>query len=226
MNRNLLFLAMVLLTSLESHAIIIIPIPNLAFPGALGKIRDAFEKSTDTKALATAGEDKLFGSRQWVWGHASGKMTQSDANDQAMRKCEASLSNAKGQLAGGQSLYNFGSNRCELYKFLNVTLSLPEPTAPPAPAPVQSPAPAPVVSQLPLPVATPMQTEPQAFSVTPSAPAAANSAPVQSQTFQQSQSKGNTDIVQKMKDLDTLFKQSLITQGDYEHKKKQLLDAM
>ena len=39
-------------------------------------------------------------------------------------------------------------------------------------------------------------------------------------------SRGAGDIVQKMKDLDALYKQNLITQEEYERKKKQLLDAL
>jgi hypothetical protein len=229
MKRNFLILATALLISTESQAIIIIPIPNLAFPGALGKIRDALEKSTDTKALATVGEDKIFGSRTWVWGPAAGKMTQADADDQAMRKCEAALANAKRQTAGGQPLYNFGSNRCELYKFANVTLNLPDPVAAPAPAH------APVAVQPSEPVPAPILTEPPAASATsavsvtpgvPAAPAAADPAPVQSPASQQNPPKASTDIIQKMKDLDTLYKQNLITKDEYERKKKQLLDAM
>ena len=53
--------SMLLVASSYASAIIIIPIPNLAFPDVIGKTRDALEKSTDTKALATVGEDKLFG---------------------------------------------------------------------------------------------------------------------------------------------------------------------
>ena len=225
MKRNFLILATALLISTESQAIIIIPIPNLGFPPALGKIRDALEKSTDTKALATAGEDKTFGSRQWVWGQSAGKMTQADADDQAMRQCAASLANLKRQTVGGQPLYNFGSNRCELYKFANVTLNLPDPVAPPAPVAVQpsEPVPAPMPTEPPAASATPTVSVTQDV---PAAPAAADPAAVQSPASQQNPPKASTDIIQKMKDLDTLYKQNLITKDEYERKKKQLLDAM
>src|SRR4051812_5755152 len=95
MRRKFLVLASALWISPQCHAIIIIPIPNLGFPPAISKTRDALEKSTDTKALATAGEDKVFGGRYWVWGQSAGKMTQADADAQAIRQCDANLANAK-----------------------------------------------------------------------------------------------------------------------------------
>ena len=223
MKRKFLILATAVLISTECQAIIIIPIPNLGFPPALGKIRDALEKSTDTKALATVGEDKTFGAKTWTWGQSAGKMTQADADAQAMRNCEAALANLKRQTAGGQPLYDFGSKRCELYKFSNVTLNLPDPVAAPAPAL------APVAVQPSEPVPARTSTEPQAASATPAvpaAPAAADPAPVQSPASQQNPPKASADIIQKMKDLDTLHKQNLITKDEYERKKQQLLDAM
>jgi hypothetical protein len=217
MKRNLLIAIASFFVLNESHSIIIIPIPNLAFPSGLSKIRDALEKSTDTKALATVGEDKLFGGRYWVWGQAAGKMTQSDADEQAMRRCEASLSNAKNQTAGGQSLYDFGSKRCELYKFINTTLNLPDPVAQPAP------------SQAPLVPAAEARTSSTNSIPTPApqaAPPAVDSAPVLTPNPQPTPQKPNADIVQRMRDLDTLYKQNLITQEEYERKKKQLLESM
>ena len=106
MNRVLSACFVALFASQDCNAIIIIPLPNLGFPPAVEKLRDALEKSTDTKALATVGEDKTFGSRQWTWGHSSGKITQADANDRALRMCEANLVVQKNQTAGGQPLYS------------------------------------------------------------------------------------------------------------------------
>ena len=246
MKRSLSVLAAALLISHDCEAIIIIPIPNLAFPTALGKIRDALENSTETKALATAGEDKIFGGKQWVWGQAAGKMTQADADDLAMRRCEASLANQKSQTAGGQPLYNFGSKRCELYKFAHITVNLPDPVVPPAavqiqaptsvaaptpvagqaPAPAEVPASNPIAAQAPAAVIAPIPAEPPAASVTPSAPPPSASAATPAPSVQQTQPKGTTDIVQKIWDLDTLYKQNLITKAEYEQKKKQLLDAL
>ena len=240
MKRSLSILAAALLISHDCDAIIIIPLPNLGFPSALGKIRDALEKSTETKALATVGEDKVFGSRQWAWGQAAGKMTQADADELAMRRCEGSLANQKNQMAGGQPLYSFGAKRCELYKFANVTVSLPDPIAPPAAAQVVAPTPVavqaptaaavsasePVAVQTPAPVGAAIAAEQPAASVTPSASQPSASAASSPPPVQQTQPKGASEIVQKMKDLDTLYKQNLITQAEYERKKKQLLDAM
>ncbi len=210
--------------SLLCHAIIIIPIPNLAFPGALGKIRDALEKSSDTKALATVGEEKVFGSRYWVWGNVSGKMTQADADDQAMKKCMAGLQTAKSQTVGGQPLYNFGTNTCELYKFLNPSLNLPDPVQP-TQAPVA--ASTPEVERNPTPASVPKSADAQDTVPAPKVQPPPLAVTTGTNTVQQSSTtKSGSDIVQKMRDLDALYKQNLINQSEYEAKKKQLLDSM
>jgi hypothetical protein len=159
------------------HALIIIPIPNLGFPPIISKTRDALEKSSETKALATVGEDKTFGSRMWAYGDASGSMTQADADAQALRKCESMLQGLKSQTKGGQPLYDFGSNKCELYKFVNASPNIPEP--------------------------------PPVSVAAPASPAAQDS-----------------DIVQKMKSLETLLKEKLISQEEFDAKKKQLLNGL
>lgn len=215
----------VLFTMASQHAlaIIIIPLPNLAFPAVIGKTRDALEKSSDTKALATAGEDKYFGARQWAWGYVSGKMTQVDADEQALKKCEATLENAKTQIVGGQPLYNFGNKRCELYKFQNVTLNLPEAVSS-SPAPLLS---APVVNQekpsytLTDPVKLDSPATPPAPSQSSSSTLSGNISPALVDT-----NKSGISIIQKMNDLDNLLKQGLINQDDYNRKKKQFLDEM
>ena len=192
-----------LIASSYASAIIIIPIPNLAFPDVIGKTRDALEKSSDTKALATVGEDKVFGSRQWTWGQVSGKMTQADADAQALSKCEANLRSLKAQAVGGQTLYNFGSKKCELYKFQNVTLNLPDPV-PITPATLVT---APIVKQDEPAAASPTVTPVQTPSTTTA-------------------TKSGTATLQKLQDLDNLLKQGLINQDDYNRKKKQFLDEM
>ncbi|HEY8027306.1 MAG TPA: SHOCT domain-containing protein [Burkholderiaceae bacterium] len=220
MKRKLVVFLTVFFITHESQAIIIIPIPNLGFPSALGKIRDALEKSTDTKALATVGEDKTFGSKYWVWGQTAGKMTQADADADAMRKCEDALEKVKNQTVGGQRLYDFGTKHCELYKFANVTLNLPSPVAPPTSVP------APVVPQTVAPIVVPTPTD----SLAPVAPAVASAAaepgPMQPPLGKENAPKAASDVVQKMRDLDVLYKQNLITKDEYEKKKKQILDAM
>lgn len=218
MHTKIMIAVAMALVTLQANAIIIIPIPNLAFPASLGAIRDAFEKSTDTKALATASEEKIFGSRYWVWGHISGKMSQADANAQAMSKCEASLQNIKAQSVGGQPLYNFGAKKCELYNFQNVTVNLPDP----APVPAAAPAPMSVV----VPASEP-ESAPVSVPASQLKPVATNSVTTPSHdSSPASATKGSDDIVQKMKDLNFLFKQGLITRDDYDRKKKQFLNAM
>jgi hypothetical protein len=156
------------------YALIIIPIPNFRFPPIISKTRDALEKSSETKALATVSEDKSFGAKMWAYGDASGSMTQADADSQALRKCENMLQNFKSQTKGGQSLFDFGNNKCELYKFSNVTNNSPEP-----------------------------------------APAILSAPPAQ-----------ENDIVQKMKSLESLLKENLISQEEFDTKKKQLLNGL
>ena len=204
-------------------AIIIIPLPNLAFPPVIEKTRDALEKSSETKALATVGEDKYFGSRQWTWGHVSGKMTQVDADEQALHKCEANLAKLKMQAVAGQPLYSFGNKRCELYKFKNVTVSLPD-LVPATPAPLLT---APVVNQekssytLTEPVKLESLAAPPAPSQSSSGTLSGNLSPAPIDA-----NKSGTSIIQKMNDLDNLLKQGLINQEDYNRKKKQFLDEM
>ena len=165
-----------------------IPIPNLAKPADLQKLIDAYEKSSETKAVAFASEDKTFGAKQWVWGHKSGVMTQEDANNIAMRACEASLANVKSRLAGGQPVYDFGQKRCELHKFTNETVMLP-PVAPVIITP-------PVV--MPTIVTAPIETPKVEESAT----------------------------AKKLKELDSLLNQKLITQEEYEKKRKEILSNL
>lgn len=233
MNKKILVVIVAMLVASHANALILIPIPNLAFPPSLGAIRDALEKSTYTKALATAGEDKIFGNRHWVWGQVSGKMTQANADTQAMSTCEAALEKVKLQAVGGQPLYNFGSKKCELYKFLNVTVNLPDPTPGPvqiaAPPPMATTVTAPEPAQMPIAAAS-TPVNPLLSETSPIAPAATNAASVpaieQTPISRASTIKGGEDVVQKMKNLDALYKQGLISSDDYERKKKQFLDAM
>ena len=202
-NRNILAAIVLFTTSHYAGAIILIPLPNLAFPDVISKTRDALEKSNDTKALATVGEDKVFGSRQWTWGQVSGKMTQADADAQAISKCEANLRSLKSQAVSGQPLYNFGNKSCELYKFQNVTLNLPDPVLV-IPAPVVA---TPVIKQDEPLTASPTVTATQTPSTTTAI-------------------KSGTATIQKLQELDSLLKQGLINQDDYNRKKKQFLDEM
>jgi hypothetical protein len=104
-----------------------IPIPNIAKPPKLQQIIDALEKSDETKSVASVSENKSFGTKQWIWGHIAGEMTQEDADKQALMVCERGLQQAKNEKVGGKSIYDFGSRQCELYKFANKSLKLPSP---------------------------------------------------------------------------------------------------
>ena len=158
----------------NAHAIFFfIPIPNMAKPAELQKLIEAYEKSSETKAVAYVSEDKTFGSKRWVWAHKSGVMTPDAANNIALSACEASLMSVKSQLAGGKPIYEFGQKRCELYKFANETVMLPKVT----------------------------QVEP---------PPKVEESP----------------IAKKLRELDGLFNQKLITQEEYETKRKEILSSM
>lgn len=113
---------------------LIIPIPNVAKPPQLQKVIDALSKSTQTHAVAYVAEKKVFASRQWTWADVAGEMSQEEADQQALDRCNQSLQALKDKTAGGQALYDFGTNTCKLHQFLG--------SAPTATAPVAKRAPA------------------------------------------------------------------------------------
>ena len=173
--KKLIALACLLLLTQTANAwFFFVPIPNLAKHPELQKIIDAYEKSNETKAVAFVSEDKAFGSKQWIWGHKSGVMTQEEANRMALRACENTLAKVKAQMAGGQPIYDFGQKRCELYKFTNETVSLP----------IAEPA-------------TSSLVEPTKTNDSPTA--------------------------KKLRELESLFSQKLITQEEYDKKRKEIL---
>jgi hypothetical protein len=186
MKKILAIITLVLITQNAHAFFFFIPIPNLAKPTALQSLIDAYEKSSETKAVAFVSEDKTFGGKYWVWGHKSGAMTQNDANTAAMQMCEASLLSAKRQLAGGQPIYDFGQKRCEFHKFTNETLMLP-PVAPVIIAPLPPPV-----------IATPVEIPKVEESAT----------------------------AKKLRELDGLLNLKLITQEEYEKKRKEILSNL
>jgi 7-keto-8-aminopelargonate synthetase-like enzyme len=174
MKKLLTLLSLVLLSHSANAWFFFVPIPNLAKHPELQKIIDAYEKSSETKAVAFVAEDKAFGSKQWIWGHKSGVMTQDEANSIAMRTCSNELARMKAMLAGGQPIYDFGQKRCELYKFSNETVSLPQST--------------------------------------------------QTETVSTEQPKvEESKTAKKLRELDSLLKQQLITQEEYDKKRKEIL---
>jgi hypothetical protein len=182
MKKILSIVSFLLVTQSANAFFFIIPIPNMAKHPDLQKLIDAYEKSNETKAVAFVSEDKLFGAKQWVWGHKSGVMTQEDANNMAMRACESSLATVKSRMAGGQPVNDFGQKRCELYKFANETIMLPQ-VAPVAVAPL---------------VVAPVEAPKVEESVT----------------------------AKKLKELDGLLNLKLITQEEYEKKRKEILSNL
>jgi hypothetical protein len=174
MKKILALLSLALLSHTANAWFFFVPIPNLAKHPELQKIIDAYEKSSETKAVAFVSEDKTFGSKQWIWGHKSGFMTQDEANSIAMRTCSNELARMKAMLAGGQPIYDFGQKRCELYKFANETVSLPQ--------------------------STPTET-------------------VSTEQPKVEESK----TARRLRELDSLLKQQLITQEEYEKKRKEIL---
>ena len=173
--KKLLTLASLLLITQTANAwFFFVPIPNLAKHPELQKLIDAYEKSTETKAVAFVSEDKSFGAKQWIWGHKSGVMSQEEANTIALRTCNNELARMKGLMAGGQPVHDFGQKRCELYKFTNETLSLPTP---------------------------------EPLTTTLAEPVKVNEFPT----------------AKRLRELESLFSQKLITQEEYEKKRKEIL---
>jgi hypothetical protein len=174
LKKQLIFVALIAITQSANAWFFFVPIPNLAKHPELQKIIDAYEKSSETKAVAFVSEDKTFGSKQWIWGHKSGYMTQDEANSIAMRTCSNELARMKAMLAGGQPIYDFGQKRCELYKFSNETVSLP--------------------------------------SITPTETVSIEQPKVE-----------ESKTAKKLRELDSLLKQQLITQEEYDKKRKEIL---
>lgn len=74
-------------------------------------------KSDATKAIAYTHEDKLTGSKRWVWGYYTGPVSQQEANTIAMSRCENALTDVKTRQVDGRLLFKFGSKTCELHQF-------------------------------------------------------------------------------------------------------------
>ncbi len=225
----------------------IFPIPNLGKPAALNTIIEALEKSEETKALAYVSEDKTFGAKYWVWSHFSGHVIQAEADRIALSRCEASLSNAKSQKAGGKELYDFGTKVCELYSFVNKTVSPratePLPPPPPAAQPASPALPAPAVT----PQVTPTAPTPEQPTIAPASPAPAPLDPTPSVmtaptppaatpavTAPASQPQGQvtkpqsaeSPTARRLRELNELRKDGLITEREYNEKRKAILSNM
>ncbi len=239
MYRILTLVAVVLTGSLAlptaAHAwFFIFPIPNLAKPAPLNALIEALEKSEETKAVAYVSEDKTFGAKYWVWGHFSGHVTQAEADRIALSRCQSSLAAAKSQQAGGNALYDFGSKVCELYEFANKAASPrateqqraapATPTQPPA-ASTAPPEPAPQQQNKTVSPTTPAP-EHLVTTPTPIVPSAlAPGASAQTQPASVPQSTGSA-TARRLRELDELRKEGLITESEYIEKRKAILSAM
>ncbi len=187
----------------------IFPIPNLAKPTGLQNIIDALEKSTQTRALAYVSEDKTFGGKYWVWGQYAGYVSQEDANSQALTQCENNLARVKAQTAGGQPVYDFGTKRCELHEFTANNAPVPPPVQP-----VSAPVPPPVQ-----PVSDPVSPAPSVSApVAPAEPTATSTT--------SGDAEGVSPTAKKLRELKSLFEQRLITQEEYDEKRKAILQGL
>ena len=217
------------------------PIPNLAKPAQLNTLIDALEKSDETKAVALVSEDKTFGSKYWVWGHYSGHVPQAEADRVAMARCQTALANAKAQTAGGKPLYDYGTKSCELYSFANKAVSVranewqpTAPPAPPAPAPAPQPSSATAPAAPPSPASVPGQAVPtRTASEDPPKPDTPASAPQTSPQPAQSQPQGQQPLpagesptARKLRELEVLRRDGLITEVEYQEKRKAIIAAM
>jgi hypothetical protein len=219
----------------HSHAwFFVLPIPNMSKPAPLNSLIDALEKSEETKAVAFVSEDKTFGQKYWVWGHFSGHIPQGEADRVAMSRCLASLANAKNQNAGGKPLYDYGTKTCELYSFANKTVSpragewqsVPTTTMPPVQAtPQTNRSTAPTIAAS-APASLPTSSEAaatQASSASAPSPTEARP-PSQPQAPQPNASESAT--AKKLWELEALRKEGLISEAEYQEKRKAILAAM
>jgi len=164
-------------------------------------------KSTQTKALAYAGEDKVFGTKYFVWGRYVGTLSQMDANKIALDQCYNGLIKARAEELGGVKKWSFGDQKCELYAFANLpeTAVMPPNYTPPAGAMAPKIAPEPSIS-------SPSNVQPNIapINVNPSTP-----------------SKGvDINYEKKFQDLKSLLDKGLINKQDYELKKNEILKSM
>lgn len=228
----------------SAHAwFFIIPIPNFAKPPTLSNLIDVLEKSDETKAVAYAREDKTFGTKYWVWGHYAGHVSQSEADSIALNRCQAELEKAKAQSVGGKPLYDFGNRSCELHSFTNKTVSKkatpPQPASPepsntaPPPTTVQS-NPQDTSAEKPSPQSetAPPTNDLQQSTLAEPAPQTQPSVeplpepkPVNLQHPKQVEAS-DTPSARKLRELNQLRKEGLITEQEFNEKRKAILKSL
>ncbi|WOB06913.1 SHOCT domain-containing protein [Piscinibacter gummiphilus] len=206
---------------------VVFPIPNIAKPSALRTLIDRYSQSKQTKALAYVYERRRFGNRGFVWGAYEGAGTQAEANATALARCNTAL-----EQANGKNLYDFDGRSCELHAFDGKedpqTPMAVEPAAEPASAAARSeafdlgpnassvastPASSPPLEKTSeVPIATPANSAP----MKPAAPVM-ESKPVNAQTGQEG------SATRRLRELNEMRKEGLISQKDYDEKKKAIL---
>lgn len=193
--------------------IIPIPLPTQPPPALQAEIR-TLTASTQTKAVAIAGEDRVFGTKYFVWGKYVGNLPQMDANKIALDQCYNGLIKARAEELGGVKKWNFGDQKCELYSFANLpdTAVIPPNYTPPVGALITKPALTPTISSTP-PI-TPMPSS-----------AELNVAPVIANPSTTSNS-ADINYEKKLQDLKSLLDKGLINKQDYESKKNEILKGM
>jgi hypothetical protein len=230
-----LFIAAALTLGLVSSAnawFVIFPIPNFAKPSALRTLIDRYSQSKQTKALAYVYERRRFGTRGFVWGAYEGTGTQEEANATALARCNTAL-----EQANGKSVYDFDGRGCELHAFDGKEEPAPATALLPAAEPASAPASSAEAPQSSEPLANPSL----ATTSTPLIPMvkgqrseAAAPSPAASATAKQSltppearpssappMQEGAT--TRKLRELNEMRKEGLISQKDYEEKKKAIL---
>jgi hypothetical protein len=211
---------------------VIFPIPNFAKPSALRTLIDRYSQSKQTKALAYVYERRRFGTRGFVWGAYEGTGAQGEANATALARCNAAL-----EQANAKNVYDFDGRGCELHAFdgkedPGSAASL-LPTADPASAPASSvetpPSSAPLVNpSLPTTSAPLVPIVKDQSSETASPSPAASARPNQPPTAPEARPNSAPPMqegatTRKLRELNEMRKEGLISQKDYEEKKKAIL---
>ncbi len=235
---------------------IFFPVPNWEKPPDLeAQIKD-LEILVEPKALAYVHESKLLGlgSKVWVWGHFSADLPQEEVDRVALLRCETALSKAKSLTAGGKPRYDFGDNTCELHRFpakdfaprgnVRENRSVVAPTKQARPTSTPSVPDAgvtenanPQVPKLEQPAPS-MEGAVLSPKATSSAPASSTTVgtPSKSDVATQPTSKiqpektsapsSDGSVARKLRELNALRSEGLITESEYQEKRQSIISSM
>jgi hypothetical protein len=205
--------AAILISSSLMGCIIPIPLPTQPPPTLQAEII-TLNASTQTKAVAIAGEDKVFGAKYFVWGKYVGNLPQMEANKIALDQCYNGLIKARAEELGGVKKWNFGDQKCELYSFANLpdTTVIPPNYSPPAGAVITKPASTPITTSTPSLAPSLSGTQPNVAPVIANPSTTSNSADI--------------NYEKKLQDLKSLLDKGLINKQDYELKKNEILKGL